>query len=108
MTGNDKVNYPELTRIATDLRALAQDTEAVPADTGDAVVDLLTTLWRELLGSTGLTADAHFFTSGGHSLLGAQLIQKIDRAVGVRLKLADLFANPTPRALADQVRARQS
>ncbi|WRZ87659.1 amino acid adenylation domain-containing protein [Streptomyces sp. NBC_01007] len=108
MTGNDKVNYPELTRIATDLRALAQNTEAVPTDTGDAVVDLLTTLWRELLGSTGLTADAHFFTSGGHSLLGAQLIQKIDRAVGVRLKLADLFANPTPRALADQVRARQS
>jgi amino acid adenylation domain-containing protein len=107
MTGNDKVNYPELTRIATARRDRGGDAADGPSDTGDAVVDELTALWRQLLGNQGLVADSHFFTSGGHSLLGAQLIQKIDQRTGIRLKLADLFANPTPRTLAEQVRARQ-
>lgn len=107
MTGNDKVNYPELTRAAEERRAQQEGGAAVVATTGDPVVDELTGMWRELLDVPGLNADSHFFTSGGHSLLGAQLIQKISRQIGIRLKLADLFANPTPRGLAEQVKARQ-
>ncbi|MEV6978123.1 amino acid adenylation domain-containing protein [Kitasatospora sp. NPDC093806] len=121
MTGNDKVNHPELTRIAEARRARqaaeaasgapGADVDANPLEeaggTGDPVIDRLTVLWRELLGTPGLDADAHFFTSGGHSMLGAQLIQRIKRETGIRLKLAELFANPTPRTLADQVKARQ-
>lgn len=107
MTGNDKVDYPGLTRTAEARRARGADGPEEAADTGDAVVDELTALWRQLLGNSGLSAQSHFFTSGGHSLLGAQLVQKIDQRIGVRLKLADLFANPTPLALAERVRAAQ-
>ncbi|WP_031071130.1 non-ribosomal peptide synthetase [Streptomyces sp. NRRL WC-3742] len=109
MTGNDKVDYPALVRAAIARRAeRARGEEGTAAGgTGDEVVDALTAMWNDLLETTGLDADTHFFTSGGHSLLGAKLLQRISKEIGVRLKLADLFANPTPRTLADQVRAHQ-
>ncbi|MFI6151997.1 amino acid adenylation domain-containing protein [Kitasatospora sp. NPDC051170] len=109
MTGNDKVDYPALVRAAIARRAeRARGGEGAAAGgTGDEVVDALTAMWNDLLETTGLDADTHFFTSGGHSLLGAKLLQRISKEIGVRLKLADLFANPTPRTLADQVRAHQ-
>ncbi|MGX9229147.1 phosphopantetheine-binding protein [Streptomyces albus] len=52
------------------------------------------------MDTAGLDADANFFTEGGHSLLGAQLVQRVKKATGAALRLADLFANPTPRAFA--------
>ncbi|MFJ9692891.1 amino acid adenylation domain-containing protein [Kitasatospora sp. NPDC101183] len=109
MTGNDKVDYPALVRTAIARRAeRARGAEgAAPGGTGDAVIDAITVMFGELLEVSGLDADAHFFTSGGHSLLGARLLQRISKEIGVKLKLADLFANPTPRTLADQVRAAQ-
>ncbi|WP_225849110.1 condensation domain-containing protein [Streptomyces sp. HPF1205] len=65
----------------------------------------LVALWRELIGRDDLDADANFFTSGGHSLLAAQLVQRVEERTGVKLKLADAFEHPTPARLADRLAA---
>jgi hypothetical protein len=47
--------------------------------------------------------DDNFFMLGGHSLLGAQLIARIQRAFGCSVSLRSLFANPTIAELAAEV-----
>ncbi|MER5640646.1 condensation domain-containing protein [Kitasatospora sp. NPDC002227] len=74
-------------------------------DTDGEHLPLLVTLWRELIGRPELDAEANFFTSGGHSLLAAQLVQKIEERTAVRLRLADAFEHPTPTALAARMAA---
>jgi acyl carrier protein len=111
MTGNNKVDYPELTRQALAHQGLGQQpagtAPASPAAPrhGDELIDRLVKLWSGLLRREGLGADANFFASGGHSLLGAKLVQDIEGELGVKLKLTDLFDHPTPAALAARIRA---
>jgi acyl carrier protein len=50
--------------------------------------------------------DENFFLIGGHSMLGAQLIARIERLYGVELPLRYLFDHPTPAELADEVQRR--
>lgn len=76
----------------------------------DEFVEELVALWRRLLddGATDpatFTPDTNFFVQGGHSLLGMVLLDDVERRTGVALRLADLFKNPTPARLAEQVRA---
>ncbi|NUT92868.1 MAG: AMP-binding protein, partial [Saccharothrix sp.] len=86
------------------LRELAESTAvAVNAEPPDEATAALVALWTELLDRPGLHADSNFFTSGGHSLLGAQLVQKVKKELGLPAQLADLFANPTPRQLAEHL-----
>jgi Condensation domain/Phosphopantetheine attachment site len=83
------------------LRAEAAVTAVSEAVDTEELKDALVALWREFLKRDDLAADSGFFTSGGHSLLGVQLIQRIKRTTGIKVKvrLADLFANPTPEKL---------
>jgi acyl carrier protein len=47
--------------------------------------------------------DDNFFTLGGHSLLGAQLIAKIKQSFGVELSLFSLFEEPTVKGMATEI-----
>ncbi|GGL21677.1 hypothetical protein Sme01_74740 [Sphaerisporangium melleum] len=107
MTGNDKVDYPALRRLAGEPRtAPAAVAEAgLDAETGDELVDTLVTLWKAMLNRTDLGADSNFFAYGGHSLLAVKLLQEIKRATQERLKLKDIFEEPTPAGLARRLRA---
>ena len=53
------------------------------------------------VGEIGM--DQNFFLLGGHSMLGAQLIVRLERSFGVELSLRFLFDNPTPAAIAAEV-----
>jgi len=62
-------------------------------------------IWREILGLTepvGLSDG--FFDLGGHSLLAVRLFAEIERRVGVRLPLAELFRDSTLGHIAGMVR----
>jgi non-ribosomal peptide synthetase component F len=93
-----------------DLDALAGVAGTAGHDpvTGGAAAEylpVLVGLWRELIRRDDLDADANFFTSGGHSLLAAQLVQQVEERTGVKLKLADAFEHPTPTEMAERLAA---
>jgi amino acid adenylation domain-containing protein len=60
----------------------------------------LAILWKAVLGVEHIDASANFFALGGHSVLAARLLRRVEAEFGVRLALAALLAAPT---LAQQV-----
>jgi amino acid adenylation domain-containing protein len=46
---------------------------------------LIAAIWQELLGLDSVSVHDNFFEIGGHSLLGMQVIARIERETGVRL-----------------------
>ncbi|QWP75372.1 amino acid adenylation domain-containing protein [Lysobacter sp. K5869] len=57
-------------------------------------------LWGELLGIAEVARDDDFFALGGHSLTAVQAVARLRTRFGREVPLRELFARPTPRALA--------
>lgn len=73
---------------------------------GDALEELLVTLWTDVLSPARPvgTGDS-FFALGGHSLLAARLLVRINRLLAVTLPLRALYSDPTPRGVATALEA---
>lgn len=56
-----------------------------------------------LLGVDSVDVEGNFFVLGGHSLLGAQLIARVRKALGVEMSLRVLFAAPTVATLSTEI-----
>jgi amino acid adenylation domain-containing protein len=52
-------------------------------------------IWDEVLGLTSVPHDQNFFSLGGHSLLGTEVINKINSLYSTRFTLKDIFEAPT-------------
>jgi amino acid adenylation domain-containing protein len=102
---NEKVDYLALDLLASAGRVGRGDADDAGPEPADELVKSLVELWRRLLGRDDVTVHSNFFTSGGHSLLGARLVQEVEETMGVAVKLADLFSAPTPETLAEHIRA---
>lgn len=63
----------------------------------------LANLLIKLLGVTRISRNDNFFRLGGHSLLGAQLIAKIQHTFDVELSLRSLFDHPTVSGIASEI-----
>ncbi|HEU4421800.1 MAG TPA: amino acid adenylation domain-containing protein, partial [Pilimelia sp.] len=102
------VVLPELPRNAngkTDRAALPppvwQDTETgryVPP--GTPVEELLAEIWRDVLGVERVGVRDDFFRLGGHSLLGAQAMARLNSTLAVEVPIRVLFEAPTIAELA--------
>jgi amino acid adenylation domain-containing protein len=64
-------------------------------------------LWRDLLRRPDLGVDDRFFESGGHSLLAAQLMVRLNKMFDTRVTLGELLNHDTVRSLASLVAARR-
>ena len=53
----------------------------------------LADIWKEAIGIDEVGLDQFFFDIGGHSMLSMQVIHKIERKFGVRLKANDMVLN---------------
>jgi amino acid adenylation domain-containing protein len=60
----------------------------------------LAELWRELLGVESFGPEENFFDLGGHSLLLAEMQQRVADRFGLEIPLVELLAHPTVRDLA--------
>ncbi|MEU8587315.1 amino acid adenylation domain-containing protein [Streptomyces sp. NPDC048664] len=78
------------------------DEPAAASAPDDPMTDLLTEGWRVVLGHSRFDTRSHFFRSGGHSLLAAELAAWLEPRLGTRPPLKVLFRNPV---LADQADA---
>ena len=65
-----------------------------------ALESVLMELWEAVLGKHGFGVTENFFDLGGHSLLVAKLLLRIEQKLGKRILLADVFRAPTVRELA--------
>jgi acyl carrier protein len=68
-----------------------------------AIQDRLTSILSKLLAVDKISGEDDFFTLGGHSLLGTQLIGRIRDAFGVELSLRVVFDSPTIFELSRQI-----
>ncbi len=71
---------------------------SVPAET--PLQEALVTIWQELLRTPRVGIDDDFFTIGGHSLLGLQMIAFARDRIGMNIAIRQLFETPTIRHLA--------
>ncbi len=69
----------------------------------NAVEEILAAIWCDLLQSEPSGMDDNFFASGGHSLIAAQLIGRLNDVFQSQLPLRALFESPTIRQLAERV-----
>ena len=117
MSSNDPSDLFQL--IATELSdpaKLMELMQAPPAERPAAEVALyvaprtpteerLAALWADLLRVERVGAEDNFFTLGGHSLLGTQMLSRVAGATGVELPLRALFDAPTVAGLARRIDA---
>ena len=75
--------------------------EAPNSPAEEALAAMMSALLRKRVGRND-----NFFTLGGHSLMGAEIIAKIHSAFGVELPLLSLFDGPTVRELSVEIERR--
>ncbi|MGH9499156.1 MAG: non-ribosomal peptide synthetase [Terriglobales bacterium] len=63
----------------------------------------LAEIWSEVLGKHGFGMTENFFDLGGHSLLVAKLLLRVEQQFEKRLSLANVFQAPTIRQLAEML-----
>ena len=78
-----------------DLKALPLSTEGGAREAfvepSTPLAGVVAEVWGEVLGREGIGMNDNFFSLGGHSLLAAQLITRLDEALGLDLGLALIF-----------------
>jgi natural product biosynthesis luciferase-like monooxygenase protein/amino acid adenylation domain-containing protein len=67
------------------------------------VEEVLSGIWRQVLGLERVGRGENFFHLGGHSLLAAQVISRVREAFGVEIGLREMFQSPTIERLAEAV-----
>ncbi len=97
MTAHGKIDHAALPPplAAAEAPAPAPGASEIEARTAAVVA--------ELLEVDAVAVDQNFFLLGGHSMLGAQLIVRLEDLFGVEISLRYLFDHPTPAEIAAEV-----
>ena len=68
----------------------------------------LVQIWEELLDVRPIGIRDNFFYIGGHSLLAARLVDRIEHVIGKRIALSTLFSGPTIEQLTDALQQQEN
>lgn len=91
MTPSGKTDRNAL-RLPDGLPAGAAGVYRAPSTAREVV---MAEIWEDILGRSPIGLDDDFFDLGGHSLLGARLLTRVEKAFDARLPLESLFLAPT-------------
>jgi amino acid adenylation domain-containing protein len=83
--------------------AAAQEADGAPLQPRTPNEEVLARIWCEMLDLKQIGVRDNFFERGGHSLLVAQVISRINKMLDVKLGVIDLFRTPTIETLAKSV-----
>jgi NAD(P)-dependent dehydrogenase (short-subunit alcohol dehydrogenase family) len=72
-----------------------------------SVESTLHAIWREVLGKKALAINDNFFEMGGHSLIGARLINRIGKNFKIDLSFRDIVMCPTVATLSVHIERRK-
>jgi len=82
------------------------DLHAQYAPPRDRIEEVVVSIWREVLGAEKIGIHDNFFDHGGHSLLLAQVHQRLQEEIDHDLTMVEMFQFPTPDALARRIGRR--
>jgi len=98
MTVNGKVDVDKL----PEWSATPVEAPATAAPGGDARVDAVLAVWREVLERPDLGPDDNFFEFGGDSIRAIQIVSRLAKR-GLRADIRDVFQNPVAAQFAEIV-----
>lgn len=64
-------------------------------------------IWQKVLGFENIGVTSSFFELGGHSLKAIVITSKIEKEFGVKIKISEVFSNPTIEHLSNIIRAAE-
>lgn len=70
----------------------------------NAVEKTLSTIWGKALGVEDLGVHDNFFDLGGHSIMGIQMLTRVEQQLGKKLALNSLFQAPTVALFAEFIK----
>jgi hypothetical protein len=79
----------------------------VPVRPEDALVRLIQETWTEVLGLDAVGPEDDFFEIGGHSLIVAPAVARLNERLGMNLTMRAVFAAPTPVEMAELITERR-
>jgi amino acid adenylation domain-containing protein len=103
LTSNGKVDRKALARLAHGERRADRDSAGGYVAPRNPIEEMLAPLWEEVLGIERVGVHDDFFTLGGHSLLGVQLVSRVRDLFGVKLPVRTLFHATTIGELAERI-----
>ena len=102
LTANGKVDRGRLPAVGEAVERTGSGREGL----WTAEEEIIEGIWRELLGIEGVGSEESFFDVGGHSLLGTQMVWRMEEVFGVELGLREVFEAGTIRGIAELVKRR--
>jgi amino acid adenylation domain-containing protein len=101
LTANGKVDRAALPLPSAENTLVDEASSSATADA--SIEQQVMEIIASVLGVETVGLDENFFTLGGHSLLGAQVIIQVEAVFGVKMSLRTLFNAPTVRELALEI-----
>ncbi len=99
LTDNGKINRRSLP--APDWSRIETGTKTAPSDQLEV---MLVRIWERVLAVSNIGVNDNFFDLGGHSLLAVRLLSEVEKVVGRKIALANLFRGSTVASLAKILR----
>ena len=75
--------------------------------TGNKQEQIIAEIWQEILQRKNIDVNDNFFDVGGHSLLLAQLQEKLEQSLQINLTITDLFKYSSISSLADYLSQKE-
>jgi acyl-CoA synthetase (AMP-forming)/AMP-acid ligase II/acyl carrier protein len=105
LTANGKFDRQTLKSIKNQSNSRNGSTTISPSNQQEKII---TEIWQEILQRENIGVNDNFFDVGGHSLLLAQIQEKLEQSLSINLAITDLFKYPSISSLANYLNQQEN